>query len=89
MSRKILSLGAVFVLVAMMSVQSGQAQDPRFKVHIPFDFSGGTSTAPAGDYTAAPAELHHNLWVIQNQQGSRSIMTLGFPQESTQATSPS
>jgi len=55
-----------FVLLA---VGVGNAQyDQILKVTIPFDFSVGKQTFPAGDYTLKPSPIQHTMF-LRNQRG--------------------
>jgi hypothetical protein len=54
----------VLVAVGIGNAQYGQT----LKVTIPFDFSVGKQTFPAGEYTLKPSSIQHTMF-LRNQRG--------------------
>jgi len=68
-------------LLAMMAATSGNAQsDMHFEVNVPFEFSVGEKTLPAGEYTVSCGA--HDLLIIQSVDRLSSQMSITI---STQA----
>jgi len=58
----------------LLAVSAAQAQEPRVKANIPFDFVVGDRVMPAGEYTVAPAGSLGQAITISS--GDRSSIAL-------------
>jgi hypothetical protein len=81
MTKKLYSMFAMLSLTLMLAVVSVQAQSGRkVEVNVPFDFSLGNKTLPAGAYSIR--EYSQNSILIASADGKTHVlaMTLGTPQ---------
>ena len=68
---------ALFTIASLTSFSAATAQEPGMKAKIPFDFTVGNTTLPAGEYTIkSPAQWL--VW-IQNANSASSAAVIGTP----------
>ena len=72
MKKQILVLASLFVL-SIMAAQVAQAQQS-MTVNIPFDFTAGNTTLPAGDYSVQKWTKDTSVLLIQNADQSASAL---------------
>jgi hypothetical protein len=73
-------LGLVFTLVS-----AGYAGGNRMKINIPFDFTVGTKSLPAGHYTVERISGSYASLVIRNTEQKESVYTLTYGGKSVKA----
>ena len=63
-------------LALVMTAVSVRAQSERSKVtNIPFDFTVGQKTLPAGEYTVEPRRRDSdNVWLVESKDGRVSVL---------------
>jgi len=75
MKKQAFRILAVFSLLLTMSAAIVNAQSNRSTINIPFSFSVGHKTLPAGEYTVEPNRRDSNsFWLIQSVKGSDSVL---------------
>ena len=72
--KKAQSLLAALVLTLGVGAASAFAQDATVTAHVPFDFTVGSSTFAAGDYTFS--RLTEELWTFRNDDTGRAITAI-------------
>jgi hypothetical protein len=61
-------------------VASAHAQDVPVKAHIPFAFTVGSTTLPAGNYSLySLAKYSQRVWVVRSDQGGPEIFAMVGP----------
>jgi hypothetical protein len=72
-------LSLTLVMLAMLLLPAVAAQAQMLKVAVPFDFSAGQATLPAGDYIVSKPGNSQNVLVIraENGGGNAFVMTAG------------
>lgn len=75
MKKQALRMLAVFSLLLTMSAVAVQAQSNRSIINIPFNFTVGHKTLPAGEYTVQPNRKDSNsFWLIQGVKGNDNVL---------------
>jgi len=75
MKKHAFTILAVFSLLLTMSAASVHAQSNRSTINIPFSFTVGHKTLPAGEYSVEPGRSDSNSsWLIQSVQGNGSVL---------------
>jgi hypothetical protein len=75
MKRQVFRFLTMLSLLLMLSAMSVNAQSTRVTMNIPFDFSVGQRTLPAGIYTIEPSRRDsRNIWLLQNKAGTDSVL---------------
>jgi hypothetical protein len=65
----------MFSLLLILTTVSVQAQSERRSINIPFSFTVGQKTVPAGEYTVEPNRKDsHIVWLIQSKSGHGSVL---------------
>ncbi len=68
---------ALFTITSLASFSAATAQEPGLKAKIPFDFTVGNTTLPAGEYTIkSPSQLV--VW-IRNTNNASSAAVVSTP----------
>jgi hypothetical protein len=71
---------ALFVAATFITVDNASAQN-QVKVNVPFSFTVGTSTMPAGSYTIKSDFGSRNLVYLTNWGAKAESMALGIPEQ--------
>ena len=75
MKKHAFTILAVFSLLLTISAASVHAQSNRSTINIPFSFTVGHKTLPAGEYSVEPGRSDSNSsWLIQSVQGNGSVL---------------
>jgi hypothetical protein len=70
----------MFSLLLTLTAASVHAQSKRSTINIPFSFTVGHKTLPAGEYTVEPnRQDSHNVWLIQSKIGHDSVLFTTSP----------
>jgi len=79
----------ICLLIALAAdlITAARAQTPEYRATIPFDFSVGNKTLPAGDYVIALADFieSRNVLTIRKVKGEESETVMFFPKSSKDA----
>jgi len=74
MKKHAFTILAVFSLLLTISAASVHAQSNRSTINIPFSFTVGHKTLPAGEYSVEPGRSDSNSsWLIQSVEGNGSV----------------
>lgn len=74
MKKHAFTILAVFSLLLTSSAASVHAQSNRSTINIPFSFTVGHKTLPAGEYSVEPGRSDSNSsWLIQSVEGNGSV----------------
>jgi hypothetical protein len=74
MKKHVFTILAVFSLLLTMSAASVHAQSNRSTINIPFSFTVGHKTLPAGEYSVEPRRSDSNSsWLLQSTNGNGSV----------------
>jgi hypothetical protein len=71
----------ILAMFLLLAVGVGYAQEG-IKVSVPFDFTVGKQTFPAGEYTVAPMPMSLNKMLLRNRTGEVLIFMQTNPAES-------
>ena len=75
MKKQVFRILAVFSLLLTLSAAVVHAQSKRSIINVPFSFTVGHKTLPAGEYTVEPNRKDSNSsWLIQNMNGHDSAL---------------
>ena len=75
MKKQAFRILAVLSLLITMSVAAVHAQSKRSIINIPFSFTVGHKTLPAGAYTVEPNRQDSNsFWLIKSVQGNDDVL---------------
>jgi hypothetical protein len=75
MKKQAFRILAVFSLLLTVSAATVHAQSKHSIINVPFSFTVGHKTLPAGEYTVAPNRKDSNSsWLIQNIKGQDSVL---------------
>ena len=75
MKKQAFRILAVLSLLLTMSAAIVHAQSKRSTINIPFSFTVGHKTLPAGEYTVEPNRRDSNsYWLIQSVKGNDSVL---------------
>ena len=75
MKKQAFRMLAVFSLLLTMSAVAVHAQSKRSIINIPFSFTVGHKTLPAGEYAVEPNRKDSNsFWLIQSVKGNDSVL---------------
>ena len=75
MKKQAFRILAVLSLLLTMSAAIVNAQSKRSTINIPFSFTVGQKTLPAGEYTVEPNRKDSpNVWLIQSKSGHGSVL---------------
>ena len=75
MKKHAFTILAVFSLLLTISAASVHGQSNRSTINIPFSFTVGHKTLPAGEYSVEPGRSDSNSsWLIQSVQGNGSVL---------------
>ena len=75
MKKQAFRILAVFSLLLTMSAAIVHAQSKRSIVNIPFSFTVGHKTLPAGEYTVQPNRSNsNNVWLVESITGHDSVV---------------
>ena len=75
MKKQAFRMLAVFSLLLTMSAVAVNAQSNRSIINIPFSFTVGHKTLPAGAYTVEPNRQDSNsFWLIKSVQGNDDVL---------------
>jgi len=75
MKKQALTILSVFSLVLTLSAVSIHAQSKRSTINIPFSFTVGVKTLPAGEYIVEPNRKDSNsFWLIQGARDNDSVL---------------
>src|SRR5258705_11307137 len=74
MRKQAFGMLAMLSLLLMLAAASVHAQTNRSTINIPFSFTVGHKTLPAGEYTIEPARRESdNVWQIQTKDGHSNV----------------
>lgn len=79
--KRILAIALVFASTLFI-LGTSSAQQHRVKATVPFDFTIGDFTAPAGTYTIDSAANSPDVLVLRNLAGDIKIVATGRPNQS-------
>jgi len=75
MKKQVFRILAVFSLLLTMSAAIVHAQSKRSTINVPFSFTVGHKTLPAGEYAIEPNRKDSNsFWLIQSVKGNDSVL---------------
>ena len=75
MKKQAFRILAVFSLLLTLSAAAVHAQSKRTIINVPFNFTVGHKTLPAGEYSVEPNRKESNsFWLIQNMKGHDSVL---------------
>jgi hypothetical protein len=75
MKKQAFRILAVFSLLLTLSAATVHAQSKRSTITVPFNFTVGHKTLPAGEYIVEPNRKDSNSsWLIQNIKGHDSVL---------------
>ena len=75
MKKQALRIFAIFSLLLTMSAVAVHAQSKRSIINVPFSFTVGHKTLPAGEYSVEPNRKDSNsFWLIQSMKGQDSVL---------------
>ena len=75
MKKQAFGVFAVLSLILMLTAASVRAQSKRSSITIPFTFTVGEDTLPAGEYTVEPTRKDSdNIWLIQSKSENDSVL---------------
>jgi len=75
MKKQALRIFTMLSLVLMLTAVSVHAQSKRTTINIPFNFTVGQTTLPAGEYTIEPNRKDSpDVWLIQSTSGHDSVL---------------
>ena len=75
MKKQAFRILAVFSLLLTMSAVAVHAQPKRSIINVPFSFTVGHTTLPAGEYSVEPNRKDSNsFWLIQSMKGQDSVL---------------
>ena len=75
MKKQAFGIFTMLSLLLMLTAASVHAQSSRSSITIPFSFTVGQETLPAGEYTLEPNRKDSdNVWLIQSKTGNDSVL---------------
>ena len=75
MTKRTLKIFAMLNLLLVMTAISVVAQSSRSTTNIPFSFTIGDKTLPAGSYSIEPYRRNSdNVWLVQSRDGGTSVL---------------
>jgi len=75
MKKQAFRILAVFSVLLTMSAAMVHAQSKRSTINIPFSFTVGHKTLPAGEYTVQPNRGNSdNVWLVESTTGHDSVV---------------
>jgi hypothetical protein len=75
MKKQAFRILTMFGLLLTLTAASVNAQSKRSTINIPFSFTVGQKTLPAGEYTVEPNRKDSNsFWLIQSVKGNDSVL---------------
>jgi len=76
-------IAAIALLAASTFITAGSvlAQDSPVKATIPFNFTVGSSTLPAGSYTISSRTASGDVLALSNWQKNVNVLTMGMPNQ--------
>jgi hypothetical protein len=75
MEKQAFRILALFSLLLILTTASVYAQSERRSINIPFSFTAGEKTLPAGEYTVEPNRKDsQTVWLIQSKSGHGSVL---------------
>ena len=75
MKKQAFRILAVFSLLLTLSAAAVHAQSKRSIINVPFSFTVGHKTLPAGEYTVEPNRKDSdNIWLIQSKSENDSVL---------------
>ena len=75
MKKRAFGILTMFGLLLTLTAASVHAQSKRSTINVPFNFTVGHKTLPAGEYTVEPNRKDsNNVWLIQSMRGQYSIL---------------
>jgi hypothetical protein len=77
------NIAAIALVIAATFFASGpaQAQDNRVKATVPFNFTVGDNTLPAGTYTIGSSVNSSDILTLKSWENRVNVMTLGHPDQ--------
>ena len=75
MKKQAFRILAVFSLLLTLSAAAVHAQSKRTIINVPFSFTVGHQTLPAGEYSVEPNRKESNsFWLIQSVKGNDNVL---------------
>jgi hypothetical protein len=86
MKKQALKNFTMFSLLLMVTAVSVAAQSERSKItNIPFSFTVGEKTLPAGEYTVEPNRRDYDkVWLVQSRDGHSSVLFTTMPVQASE-----
>lgn len=80
MKKQAFGISMMLSLLLAVTAASVQAQSTRSTINIPFSFTVGQKTLPAGEYTVEPIRRDsHNVWLVENKSAHASVLFTTIP----------
>jgi hypothetical protein len=80
MKKQAFGIFAMLSLLLVLTAASVNAQSTRRSINIPFSFTVGQKTLPAGEYTVEPIRREsHSVWLVQTKSGHSSVLFTTIP----------
>jgi Na+-translocating ferredoxin:NAD+ oxidoreductase RnfD subunit len=75
MRKQAIKIVTMFSLLLMLTTAAVHAQSKRISIDIPFSFTVGQKTLPAGEYTVEPNRGDSpTVWLIQSKSGHDGVL---------------
>ena len=85
MKKQLFGIAAMLTLVLMLTAAYVHAQSNRSSISIPFSFTVGDKTLPAGEYTVEPIRKDaYTSWMVQTRDGHHSVLFTTTPGQANQ-----
>jgi len=80
MRKQAFGMFTMLSLLLVLTTASVNAQSKRSFINIPFSFTVGDKTLPAGEYTIAPIRRDsHNVWQVESRNRDKSVLFTTIP----------
>jgi hypothetical protein len=80
MRKQVFGFFTMLSLLLVLTTASVNAQSKRSFINIPFSFTVGQKTLPAGDYTIAPVRKDsHNVWQVESRSRDTIVLFTTMP----------
>jgi len=80
MRKQAFGMFTMLSLLLVLTTAAVNAQSKRSFINIPFSFTVGDKTLPAGEYTLAPIRRDsHNVWQVESRNRDKSVLFTTIP----------
>jgi len=80
MRKQAFGMFTMLSLLLVLTTASVNAQSKRSFINIPFSFTVGDKTLPAGEYTIAPVTRNsHNVWQVESRSRDKTVLVSTIP----------